>query len=160
MRRGTNFGCERVHMRKSISWEYFGISPSVPHRRGLSGPLRQQWAWRDDRRRQDSRHLTPKMALDRSNDHSASEPRYSGATFVANAAVPIWTDTHTGSAHNKLIIIDKHLVVGSSFNFSAAAQARNVENVTFIDSPDVASWFLANWISRRDASYRYAPTAE
>jgi phosphatidylserine/phosphatidylglycerophosphate/cardiolipin synthase-like enzyme len=107
------------------------------------------------------RGLDVQVVLDRSNDHSASEPRYSGATFMANAGVPVWIDTHAGIAHNKLIIIDQHLVVGGSFNFSAAAQARNVENVTFIDSPDVASWFLANWTSRRDASYRFnAPAGE
>jgi phosphatidylserine/phosphatidylglycerophosphate/cardiolipin synthase-like enzyme len=61
-------------------------------------------------------------------------PHYSGVTFTANAGLPVWIDAHIRNAHNKLIIIDQHLVVGGSFNFSAAAQARNVENVTFIDS--------------------------
>jgi phosphatidylserine/phosphatidylglycerophosphate/cardiolipin synthase-like enzyme len=69
------------------------------------------------------RGLDVQVVLDRSNDHSASETRYSGATFMANAGVPVWIDTHAGIAHNKLIIIDQHLVVGGSFNFSAAAQA-------------------------------------
>jgi phospholipase D len=43
-------------------------------------------------------------------------------------------------------------VIGGSFNDSAFADSRNAENVTFIDSPDVAGWFLANWQSRRDVS--------
>jgi hypothetical protein len=34
-------------------------------------------------------------------------------------------------------------VIGGSFNDSASADSRNAENVTFIDSPDVAGWFLA-----------------
>ncbi len=54
------------------------------------------------------RGLDVQVVLDRSNDHSASEPRYSGATFMANAGVPVWIDTHSGIAHNKLIIIDQH----------------------------------------------------
>jgi phospholipase D len=43
-------------------------------------------------------------------------------------------------------------VIGGSFNYSAAADSRNAENVTFIDSPVVAGWFLANWQARRDVS--------
>ena len=43
-------------------------------------------------------------------------------------------------------------MIGGSFNDSASADSRNDENVTFIDSPDVAGWFLANWQSRRDVS--------
>ena len=39
-----------------------------------------------------------------------------------------------------------------SFNYSAAADSRNTENVTFIDSPIVAGWFLTNWQARRDVS--------
>jgi hypothetical protein len=34
-------------------------------------------------------------------------------------------------------------VIGGSFNDSASADSRNAENVTFIDSPDLAGWFLA-----------------
>jgi hypothetical protein len=37
-----------------------------------------------------------------------------------------------------------HLLIGRSFNDSASADSRNAENVTFIDSPDVAGWFLAD----------------
>jgi hypothetical protein len=35
-------------------------------------------------------------------------------------------------------------VIGGSFNDSASADSRNAGNVTFIDSPDVAGWFLAD----------------
>jgi hypothetical protein len=35
-------------------------------------------------------------------------------------------------------------VIGGSFNDSASADSRNAENVTFIDSPDVAGWFLTD----------------
>ncbi|MBB3453148.1 phosphatidylserine/phosphatidylglycerophosphate/cardiolipin synthase-like enzyme [Rhizobium sp. BK313] len=55
-------------------------------------------------------------------------------------------------AHNKVIVIDESLVIGGSYNYTAAAQRRNAENVTFIDGREVAREFLANWDSRLKAS--------
>jgi phospholipase D len=106
------------------------------------------------------RGVDVQVILDRSNDRSGSEARYSGATYVANVGVPVWIDTASGIAHNKLIVIDGRLVIGGSFNFTKSAQIRNVENVTFIDSSEIATWYLANWASRRAASYRFDPSAE
>jgi phospholipase D len=54
------------------------------------------------------------------------------------------------------MIVDRHLVIGGLFNYSAAADSRNAENVTFIDPPDVAGWFLANRQARRDVSQAWA----
>lgn len=87
--------------------------------------------------------------------------RYSGATYMDNAGVPVWIDDAPAIAHNKLLVIDRHLVIGGSYNYTLAAERRNAENVTFIDSPEVAEWFLANWASRRDVSRPFlaAPAA-
>src|SRR5438309_6038372 len=71
---------------------------------------------------------------------------------MANAGVPVWIDDAPAIAHNKIIVIDRRIVIGGSYNYTASAERRNAENVTFIDSPDMAEWFLANWTSRRDAS--------
>lgn len=97
--------------------------------------------------------------LDKTNDRRRSRAPYTGATYMANAGVPVWIDATSGIAHNKVIVIDGHLVVGGSLNYSANAQRKNVENVTFIDSPEVAGWFLRNWAARRDVSYRFEPQA-
>jgi hypothetical protein len=49
------------------------------------------------------------------------------------------------------------VAAGGPEDFAAVMQSvqeasRNAENVTFLDSPIVAGWFLANWQSRRDVS--------
>lgn len=100
------------------------------------------------------------VILDKSNDRysddaDAPRSRYSGATYMANAGVPVWIDFAPAIAHNKLIILDRHLVIGGSYNYTMSAERRNAENVTFIDSPEVAEWFLANWTSRRDVARRF-----
>jgi phosphatidylserine/phosphatidylglycerophosphate/cardiolipin synthase-like enzyme len=43
-------------------------------------------------------------------------------------------------------------VIGGSYNFTAAAQKRNAENVTFTDSSEVAKQFSDNWDSRLKVS--------
>ena len=72
------------------------------------------------------------------------------------AGVPLWIDHVPGIAHNKVIVIDRHVVIGGSYNYTRSAEHRNAENVTFIDSDKVAARFLANWSSRQSAA---APTS-
>lgn len=115
------------------------------------------------------RGVDVQVILDKSNDRAGQDTRfpahldnpdaalrlrsrYSGATYMANAGVPVWIDDATGIAHNKLIVIDRRLVIGGSYNYTLSAERRNAENVTFIDSAEVAEWFRANWLSGREAS--------
>lgn len=119
-----------------------------------------------------ARGVDVQVILDKSNDRAREDrdgtelgagadaprrprSRYSGATYMAHAGVPVWIDDLPAIAHNKLIIIDRHLVIGGSYNYTQAAERRNAENVTLIDAAEVAEWFLANWNSRRDASRRF-----
>lgn len=81
--------------------------------------------------------------LDKVNDK-----RYSGATLLERAGIPVWIDYQPAIAHNKVIVIDRREVVGGSFNYTKAAETRNAENVTFITSAAVAARFLENWESR------------
>ena len=55
------------------------------------------------------------------------------------------------------VLIDGHLAIGGSANYTKAAEGRNAENVTFTESAEFAAWFLENWVSRRMASERYTP---
>lgn len=73
---------------------------------------------------------------------------------LISAGVPLWIDHLPGIAHNKIIVIDRHLVIGGSYNFTSSAEWRNAENVTIIDSEAVAARFLANWRSRQAASIK------
>lgn len=78
--------------------------------------------------------------------------KYSGATLLLAKGIPVWIDAKPAIAHNKVIIIDKQIVIGGSFNYTASAQKRNAENVTFTESPAVAKQFIANWNRRLQAS--------
>jgi phospholipase D len=91
--------------------------------------------------------------LDRSNlrDHGGSP--MTGAAFTVDANIPTWIDDTVAIAHNKLIIIDDRLVIGGSYNYTASAERKNAENVTFIDSPDIAGLYLANWEARKAVSH-------
>ncbi len=101
------------------------------------------------------RGLDVAVILDKSNDRSGEKSRYSGATFVAHAGIPMFIDYQPAIAHNKIIIIDHHLVITGSYNFTRSAERRNAENVTFIDSTEVASRFFSNWNARRAVSRAY-----
>jgi phosphatidylserine/phosphatidylglycerophosphate/cardiolipin synthase-like enzyme len=88
-----------------------------------------------------------------------NERRYSGSTLLEAAGIPVWIDSKPAIAHNKTIIIDGHLVIGGSFNYTASAEKRNAENVLFMDSQALAEQFVANWQSRLAASREFNPPA-
>ena len=103
------------------------------------------------------------IILDKINDpilnpsKGKHKARYSGADFMNNSGILVMIDRKPSIAHNKLIIIDRHLVIGGSYNYSVRAERNNAENVTFIDSGVVASWFLDNWNKRFTVSERFVP---
>lgn len=111
-----------------------------------------------------ARGVDVRAILDKSNDpttrrrdRDGDAPRLVGAHFTAAMGIPTWIDHKVAIAHNKLIIIDEKLVIGGSYNFTMSAEDRNAENVTFIDSPDIARLYMQNWEARRAASRPYVP---
>ncbi|MGY5800588.1 phospholipase D family nuclease [Rhizobium sp. LEGMi12c] len=92
--------------------------------------------------------------LDKTN-----ERKYSGATLLDAAGIPVWIDYEPAIAHSKVIIVDGRLVIGGSYNYTAAAQKRNTENVTFMESEELAREYLANWDSRLKGSRVFEGTA-
>jgi phospholipase D len=95
------------------------------------------------------------VILDKSDDRASSDRGGSAAEFVSRAGIPVFIDYRPAIAHNKVIVVDKRTVVTGSYNFTAAAEHRNAENVTMIESSEVASRFLSNWESRRAVSRPY-----
>jgi phosphatidylserine/phosphatidylglycerophosphate/cardiolipin synthase-like enzyme len=85
------------------------------------------------------------VILDRSDERRVCDH----AADLLAAGVPMWIDHVPGIAHNKIIVIDRHLVIGGSYNYTASAERRNAENATFIESEAVAARFLANWRARQ-----------
>jgi phosphatidylserine/phosphatidylglycerophosphate/cardiolipin synthase-like enzyme len=62
-----------------------------------------------------------------------------------------WDDKHL-IAHNKVVILDGHAVVTGSFNFSAAAETGNAENLLIVQDPDLAAAYTRNWDAHRGHS--------
>lgn len=90
-------------------------------------------------------------------DKSQRRERYSAATFLANAGIPVWIDDKVAIAHNKVMVIDQATVITGSFNFTRSAQDRNAENVLILHDPELAMDYAANWDARRHASSIYTP---
>lgn len=60
---------------------------------------------------------------------------------LRDAGVDIHSDGNCYIMHHKVIIIDDHLVITGSFNFTRAAQEQNDENVLIVDDASLAARF-------------------
>lgn len=99
-----------------------------------------------------ARGVDVRVILDKSNDKG----RYSGATFMANAGIPVWIDYKPAIAHNKVMVIDGHDIITGSFNFTEAAQEHNAENVLFLQGvPDLATVYVKDWQWRLGESRQF-----
>lgn len=90
-------------------------------------------------------------------DASALHDRGGRAAAAAAAGLVVLVDAPDGLAHIKAIVIDGHLVIGGSYNYTRAAERRNVEDVTFIESGPVAADFLRDWNARAAVASPFAP---
>ena len=98
------------------------------------------------------RGVDVKVVLDKSQETE----KYTSATFLANAGVPVRIDDDFAIAHNKIMILDEETVITGSFNFTKAAEERNAENVLVIrGNKELAKLYLQNWQWRWDASETY-----
>jgi phospholipase D len=108
-----------------------------------------------------SRGVDVEVIVDRTSARvSKSGSRYSAATYLSNASIPVWVDTRVAIAHNKVMVLDGAVVITGSFNFTAAAQARNAENLLVIQDAVLATRYRTNWENRRAVSAPYAGPVE
>jgi phosphatidylserine/phosphatidylglycerophosphate/cardiolipin synthase-like enzyme len=102
------------------------------------------------------RGVDVEVILDKSSARqSKSGSRYSAAIYLTNAGIPVWVDTTVAIAHNKVMVIDRAVVITGSFNFTASAQYRNAENLLVLDDPGLAAQYRANWQRRQAVSTPY-----
>jgi len=85
-------------------------------------------------------------------DKSQRTQKYSSVTFLTNARIPTYIDARHAIAHNKIIIIDRSVVITGSFNFTKAAEEKNAENLLIIHSKELAKPYLENWRRHREHS--------
>jgi phospholipase D len=81
-------------------------------------------------------------------DRSQLTAKSSKVSQVLAAGIPIAVDKVPGIAHNKVMIIDEEYVLTGSFNWTAAAEKRNAENLLFIKDPCVHKLYKENWEKR------------
>ena len=62
-------------------------------------------------------------------DKSQRREKYTSADFVTHAGIPTFIDDQHGIAHNKIMIIDRQILITGSFNFTKAAEEKNAENL-------------------------------
>lgn len=89
-------------------------------------------------------------------DRSQKTAKYSGATFLANAGIPVLIDSQHAIAHNKIIILDRQTLITGSFNFTAAAEKKNAENLLVIKgNPALIEKYLKNFEEHKGHSEPY-----
>lgn len=90
-------------------------------------------------------------------DKSQVSSKYSSATFLSNAGIPVVVDAQPAIAHNKVMIFDQQAVFTGSFNFTKSAQERNAENGIIISGDGLlVKDYTDNWVARRKQSSPYA----
>jgi phosphatidylserine/phosphatidylglycerophosphate/cardiolipin synthase-like enzyme len=62
-------------------------------------------------------------------DKSQATTRYSAATFLPNAGIPVRVDYRYAIMHDKFVVVDSQTVEERSFNYTEAGEHRNAENV-------------------------------
>ncbi len=92
--------------------------------------------------------ITISTILDKSNKSG----NHSKIDILLKGGIPVFIDTVSGIAHNKVIIIDNKIVITGSYNFSKAAYSKNAENLITINSPELAEKYTNNWTIRKNAS--------
>jgi phosphatidylserine/phosphatidylglycerophosphate/cardiolipin synthase-like enzyme len=78
-------------------------------------------------------------------DKSQKTQKYSSATFLLNAGIPVKIDAKHAIAHNKVMIIDDETVITGSFNFTKKAEENNAENLLVIRDKELAEQYTKNW---------------
>lgn len=87
------------------------------------------------------------IILDKSNEID----RYSDLHFFIENQMDVKIDHEHAISHNKIIIIDKKVVVTGSYNFTNQAEGENAENVVIIKgNPELVNQYRENFFKHRD----------
>lgn len=81
-------------------------------------------------------------------DRSQLKAPYSQIHRLTKAGIKTKVDDVQGIAHNKTIIVDSARLVTGSYNFSAAANTKNAENMLYINDENLAMIYKDQWLER------------
>lgn len=89
-------------------------------------------------------------------DKSQKSDNYSSATFLFNEGIAVLIDSRHAIAHNKIMIIDKSVLITGSFNFTKAAEEKNAENLLIMKgNPKLIERYLMNYEEHKGHSEAY-----
>lgn len=95
--------------------------------------------------------------LDASNLHC----QYSGAETLSEAGAKVLIDNKVRIAHSKVMILDESTLITGSFNFTAAAETSNAENLLIIKkSHALIERYLENFSQRLYHADQFQPTCK
>lgn len=86
--------------------------------------------------------VTVKGVMDSSGVSASALSEYNN---FRQAGIDVRQSLDAGSMRNNVLIIDDHIVVTGSYNFTTSAHTRNDENILVFDNPLIASEFLAQF---------------
>jgi phosphatidylserine/phosphatidylglycerophosphate/cardiolipin synthase-like enzyme len=97
------------------------------------------------------------ILLDRSNDQDAHSDMH---IFLEHGMAPL-IDAKHAIAHNKVMIIDRKVVVTGSFNFTNQAEHENAENLVVIRGmPELVNAYRDNFRVHKEHSQAANPTVQ
>jgi phosphatidylserine/phosphatidylglycerophosphate/cardiolipin synthase-like enzyme len=89
-------------------------------------------------------------------DRKKDDDDHSQTDRLVEGGVPTFADGRHHTAHNKLVIIDHHLVFTGSFNFTRESESENAENLVLIDGkPKLVAAYEANFKEHLSHSVSY-----
>jgi len=97
------------------------------------------------------RGVKVQIILDKSERSEGLTP----AAKLVNAGIPVYLDGIHAVANNRIIIIDKEVVITGSFNFNKASEEMNAENLLILKSKELSTIYRNNWTNHQKHSELY-----
>ena len=100
-----------------------------------------------------NRGVPVRVVMDREN-----QAEYSAwAQDLYEAQIPVRIDETVTIMHCKVMVIDGHLVITGSYNWTVSAEDDNAENCLLIDDATTAAAYAANFETRWAVAQPYKP---
>lgn len=78
-------------------------------------------------------------------DKGQAKQQHSQEKRLKGQGIPVVYESVKGYAHNKVMIIDRRLVLTGSYNYTAGAEHRNAENLLIIQDSNVVERYLQDF---------------
>lgn len=95
-----------------------------------------------------ARGVDVKMILDKSQ----LNPKHNLIHYFIDNKISPLIEEEIPLAHNKIIILDRHTVIGGSYNYTYAARNKNAENVVIINDSSFVEKYVRYWFMRQSKS--------